>query len=228
MQTVISTLPQLRPQAPCVLIGGTNGKGTTAGFTFSLLAHATQLKIGLYTSPHVSNFCERMQVSHRQLNDTDLTNNWHKLQPLLAPFRQQLTFFECTTLLAFYTFNCTATDINVLEVGLGGKWDATNICDPIAAAIVSIGLDHQQYLGTTYADILADKMGITRPHRPLFWGQQGSGADDPNTQHTLHKISRQKQLALFCADKNFNLNANNIINLNLPSLPPSNTPSHLR
>lgn len=224
MHTVITALPQLRPHAPCVLIGGTNGKGTTAGFAFSLLAHTAHLKIGLYTSPHVSHFCERIQVSHRQLDDTALHHTWHELQPLLAPFRQQLTFFECTTLLAFYTFNRSATDINILEVGLGGTWDATNICDPIAAAIVAIGIDHQQYLGTTYAAILTDKMGITRPHRPLFWGQQGSGANDPHTQHTLHKISQQKQLTLFRADKNFSCNDNNIINLNLPPLPPINTP----
>ena len=224
MHRVLTALPQLRLRAPCVLIGGTNGKGTTAGFIFSLLAHAAQLKVGLYTSPHVLHFCERIQVSHYQLDDTALCSAWHELRLLLAPFRKQLTFFECVTLLAFYTFNRAATDINVLEVGLGGTWDATNICDPIAAAIVSIGLDHQQYLGTTYAAILADKLGITRVRRPLFWGQQGSGANDPDAQRTLYKIIQQKQLTFFCADRNFRCNDDSIINLNFPSLPSINTP----
>lgn len=208
MQTVLAALPQLRLRAPCVLIGGTNGKGTTAGFICSLLSHGARLKVGLYTSPHVSHFCERVQTSHVPLDDAALDDMWQELEPLLAPrFRAQLTFFECSTLLAFYVFNRTATDINILEVGLGGTWDAVNVCDPLAAAIVSIGKDHQQYLGNTYAEILRDKLGIARPHRPLFWGNQGSGADDADLQRTLQGIVQQRQLVLCSAGREFQLDA---------------------
>lgn len=220
MRAVIAALPQLQLSAPCVLIGGTNGKGTTAGFIFSLLSRAAGLKVGLYTSPHVSHFCERVQVSHLPLDDTALLNMWQELELMLASrFQTQLTFFECTTILAFYVFNRTTTDINVLEVGLGGKWDAVNVCEPLAAAIVSLGKDHQQYLGNTYRDILADKIGIARPQRPLFWGKQGSGADDADMQHTLQTIVRQQQLVLFSAGREFKLDADNMICVELPTLP---------
>ncbi len=225
MRAVTTALPQLQLHAPCVLIGGTNGKGTTAGFLFSLLSKIAGLKVGLYTSPHVSNFCERIQTSHIPLDDTTLLNEWQKLETLLTPcWHGQLTFFECTTLLSFHVFNNNATDINVLEVGLGGTWDAVNICEPLAAAIVSIGTDHQQYLGTTYRAILADKIGIARPHRPLFWGKQGSGANDSGLHHTLQKIVTQKQLTLFSAGHDFKLNPDHALNITLPDLPPLNLP----
>ena len=220
MHAVITALPQLRLHAPCVLIGGTNGKGTTAGYVFSLLSRYAQLKVGLYTSPHVSHFCERIQTSHVPLNDKALLAMWQELATLLAPrFRGKLTFFECTTLLAFYVFNRTATAINILEVGLGGTWDAVNVCDPLASAIVSIGKDHQQYLGNTYAKILADKLGIARPQRPLFWGKQGAGIHDADMQHTLHAIVRSQQLMLFSAGREFTLNPDNTLRLALPQLP---------
>ena len=228
MHTVIAALPQLQLRAPCVLIGGTNGKGTTAGFIFSLLSRAAGLKVGLYTSPHVSHFCERVQVSHTSLDDAALLDIWQDLELLLAPrFRARLTFFECTTLLAFYVFNRTATDINVLEVGLGGRWDAVNVCEPLAAAIVSIGKDHQQYLGNTYAEILADKMGIARSQRPLFWGNQGSGASDTDLQHTLQEIVQRNQLVLFSAEHEFQRNADDTLSVELPALPPVTIPTPL-
>lgn len=220
MRAVLTDFPQLRPRAPCVLIGGTNGKGTTAGFTSSLLSHFAALKVGLYTSPHVARFCERVQVSHATLDDAALLKSWQEMELLLTPrLRAQLSFFECVTLLAFYVFNSMTTDINVLEVGLGGTWDAVNVCDPLAAVIVAIGHDHQQYLGNTYAAILADKMGITRPQRPFFWGRQGSGADDPQVQRTLQEIVRREQLVLFSAGSEFKLDETNTIHVNLPTLP---------
>ena len=220
MRAVIAALPQLQLRSPCVLIGGTNGKGTTAGFIFSLLSRAAGLKVGLYTSPHVSHFCERVQVSHLSLDDADLLDIWHEFELLLTPhWCEQLTFFECTTLLALHVFNRTATDINVLEVGLGGSWDAVNVCEPLAAAIVSIGKDHQQYLGNTYAAILTDKMGIARPQCPLFWGNQGSGTSDTDMQHTLQEIVQRKQLMLFSAGHEFQLNADDTLSVELPALP---------
>lgn len=227
MQTVLAALPQLQLRAPCVLIGGTNGKGTTAGFICSLLSHGAGLKVGLYTSPHVSHFCERVQTSHVPLDDAALDDLWQELELLLAPhFRAQLTFFECSTLLAFYVFNRTATDINILEVGLGGTWDAVNVCDPLAAAIISIGKDHQQYLGNTYAEILTDKLGIARPQRPLFWGNQGSGADDADLQRALQEIVQHRQLALCSAGREFKLDADaGTLSVALPALPQVSIPT---
>ena len=219
MRQVVSRHPQLLPNAPVVTIGGTNGKGTTAGYLFGLLSKATQFKIGLYTSPHVVSFSERIQLSQKNCDDRYLADVWQELCPLLDDFRGRLSFFECATLLAFSVFNNEGNDLNIIEVGLGGTWDATNICQPLAAVIVSIGLDHQRYLGNSYADIFADKLGITRKGKPLFWGNQGRGADDPVAQTKLAEIVNTKQLTLWQAGKDFALLPDRHLRITIDGLP---------
>ena len=196
MQQTLACNPHLVLRSPAIIIGGTNGKGTTAGYLFTLLHEQLNLKVGLYTSPHLHHFHERIQLSHVAVDDELLTQHWYEL---VATVRTDtpLSFFEWTTLLAFYVFNTYTTDINILEVGLGGKWDATNVVDPIAAVLVSLGKDHQRLLGNTYAQIFADKIAITRPQRPLFWGNQGSGADDPAAQTLLQQTATAKKLQLY-------------------------------
>ena len=209
MQHTLARNPMLNLQSPTIIIGGTNGKGTTAGYLFTLLHQHLNLKVGLYTSPHLHYFYERIQLSHLAVNDTLLRQHWREL---IASVRiaTPLSFFEWTTLLAFYVFNTYATDINILEVGLGGKWDATNVVDPIAAVLVSLGKDHQHLLGNTYAEILADKIAIARPQRPLFWGHQGSGADDPAAQALLTQTVAAQKLQLYRFGVDFALHADGI------------------
>ena len=218
MQEVTAAHPWLLPTAPLILVGGTNGKGTTAGFIFTLLAKFAGLKTGLYTSPHVSCFSERIQVSSASLTASCLASKWQTLELLIGK-KWQLSFFECATLLAFHVFNTMQTEINIIEVGLGGTWDATNICDPLAAVIVSIGRDHQQYLGNTWAEIMADKMGICREHKPFFWGNQGSGATDPKTQAVIAETVARRHLQLFAAGRDFDLRGNKRLEVRLVDLP---------
>lgn len=206
MQHTLARNPTLKLQAPVILIGGTNGKGTTAGYLFTLLHRQLNLKVGLYTSPHLHYFHERIQLSHAAVNDALLARHWHELVAA-AQTDTPLSFFEWSTLLAFYVFNTYATDINILEVGLGGKWDATNVVDPIAAVLVSLGKDHQRLLGNTYAEILGDKIAIARPQRPLFWGNQGSGADDPAAKALLQQTVAEKKLQLYRFGADFDLRA---------------------
>ena len=194
MQQTLAHNPNLVLRSPAIIIGGTNGKGTTAGYLHTLLRK--HLSVGLYTSPHLHHFHERIQLSHVAVTDDLLTQHWHELVATVHT-DTSLSFFEWTTLLAFYVFNTYATDINILEVGLGGRWDATNVVDPIAAVLVSLGKDHQHLLGNTYAEILVDKIAITRPHKPLFWGNQGSGADDPTAQTVLQQTTTAKKLQLY-------------------------------
>ena len=219
IRQVVSRYPQLLPSAPVVTIGGTNGKGTTAGYLFGLLSRATQFKIGLYTSPHVVSFSERIQLSQKNCDEHYLAEVWRELCPLLSDFRGRLSFFECATLLAFSVFNNECNDLNIIEVGLGGTWDATNICQPLAAVIVSIGLDHQRYLGNSYADIFADKLGITRKGKPLFWGNQGRGAGDLAAQAKLDEIVHTKQLTLWQAGKDFALLPDRQLRIAINGLP---------
>ena len=219
MRRVVSRYPELLPSAPVIIVGGTNGKGTTAGYLYRLLSKATQLRLGLYTSPHVISFSERIQLSHKRCDERYLVGVWRELYPLLAEFQGQLSFFECATLLAFSVFNSEHNDLNIIEVGLGGTWDATNICQPLASVIVSIGLDHQRYLGNSYADIFADKLGITRTGRPLFWGNQGRGANDPVARTKLDEIVQLKGLTLWQAGTDFTLLANQRLRITIEGLP---------
>ena len=158
---------------PAVLIGGTNGKGSTSGFLWSLLAQSLSA-VGLYTSPHLMEWSERFQISGRQVDDQDAIALAQELESLLpADLYAELSFFELTTLIAFRLFEREQVAMQVLEVGLGGRWDASNVADPLLSVVVSVSLDHQEYLGQDLRQILREKLGIMRSGCPLFWGQSG-------------------------------------------------------
>lgn len=160
---------------PCVLIGGTNGKGSTAGMLWHMLA-GLGVKAGLYTSPHLIHFSERIDIVGETVTDAQLVTELAVMRTLLPQsVYDELSFFEITTLLAWRMFDLRGCECLVLEVGLGGRLDATNIADPLASAIVSIGFDHQSILGVTLRDIAREKAGIMRAGRPVIWGGDEHG-----------------------------------------------------
>lgn len=156
---------------PSVIVGGTNGKGSTSGFLYQLLA-ASGERVGLFTSPHLVSFCERIRVADGlPLDDATLVDALARLKGALPPaLYDELSFFEVNALLAWQVFRERGTTVNVLEVGLGGRWDATNAAEPELAVITSIGLDHQEYLGHTLEAIAREKAGIMRAGKPVLWG----------------------------------------------------------
>jgi dihydrofolate synthase/folylpolyglutamate synthase len=154
---------------PSVLIAGTNGKGSTAALTHAALV-AQGLRVGLYTSPHLVHFTERIRIGDAEIDRESVIDGVARIRRAAPPEESGLTFFEVTTLLAFLAFAESAVDVAVLEVGLGGRLDATNVVEPSVAAIVSIGLDHQDFLGTTLAEIAHEKAGVMRPGRPVVLG----------------------------------------------------------
>ena len=155
-------------------IGGTNGKGSTAAMLASILQAAGH-RVGLYTSPHLIDYRERIGVNGAMIPEERVTSLVEMLQVAaasdLAP-----TFFEFTTALAFHYFAECQVDVAVLEVGLGGRFDATNVVEPVAAAITTIGLDHEAYLGATLEAIAFEKAGIIKPAVPLVIGRLASSA----------------------------------------------------
>lgn len=164
-----------RPAAdiPAVLVGGTNGKGSTSGFIWTLFALASE-HVALYSSPHLIEFSERFQLSFASISDDDVSRAYTRLKAdLPKECDDELSFFEIATLLGFRIFEEHAARFQVLEVGLGGRWDATNISDPIASILVSVSRDHKEFLGTDLIGILKEKLAISRQGRPLFWGAQG-------------------------------------------------------
>jgi dihydrofolate synthase/folylpolyglutamate synthase len=158
--------------------------------------------VGLYSSPHLWHFAERIQVSGLRIDDAYLVSVLESLEKdLPSDVFQALSFFEVTTLLAFRAFKESKVDIVVLEVGLGGRFDATNVADPVMSIITSIALDHQQYLGPTTKDIAREKAGIMRPGRPVFWG--GLGAGDPDSDRVIRKAAESLGSPLICEGEHF-------------------------
>src|SRR3954470_1324311 len=153
---------------PVIHVTGTNGKGSTAAMIESLL-RASGLRTGRFTSPHVTSVTERITIDGEPISDDRFDEVWRELQPYVALVDEQqiddvaMTFFEIITCMAFAAFADAPVDVAVLEVGLGGTWDATNVADGDVAVITPIDLDHTHLLGRTVAEIAAEKAGIIKP-----------------------------------------------------------------
>lgn len=151
-------------------VGGTNGKGSVASYISTILNK--HMKVGTYTSPYILKFNERIKVALDMIPDDVLLgyiNQIHDFnESFKASYGETLSFFELVTLIAFMYFKDQQVDLVVLEVGLGGLLDATNIVTPIASVITNIGFDHMQQLGHTLESIAYNKLGIVKPGIPLF------------------------------------------------------------
>ena len=158
---------------PVVHIAGSNGKGSTSHLTASVLMEAGY-KVGLFTSPHLKDYRERIRVNGKKIDPSFVANfveqskeSWKSIEP---------SFFEITTALAFHYFAQEQVDIAVIEVGMGGRLDSTNIVHPVVTAITSISLDHTQFLGDTLELIAKEKAGIIKENIPVVLGEIPSGA----------------------------------------------------
>ncbi len=154
---------------PSILVSGTNGKGSTCVFLESLFREHG-LKTGLFTSPHLVKENERWQVNRKEITDEKLQQYIETLVPVIKKYN--LTYFEASTLLAFKYFSDEKIDIAVLEVGLGGRWDSTNIVEPEVSVITNVSLDHTHLLGDTLEKIAEEKAGICRKNRPTVIGSE--------------------------------------------------------
>jgi len=150
-------------------IAGTNGKGSTSHFLASILQSAG-FRVGLYTSPHLKDFRERIKVNGTMISEGEVirfteenTQHFEHIEP---------SFFEMTVAMAFHYFREQEVDIAVIETGMGGRLDSTNIITPILSVITNIGHDHQQFLGDTLAKIAVEKAGIIKPNVPVIIGEQ--------------------------------------------------------
>ena len=160
---------------PCVHIAGTNGKGSVAAMTDAIL-HAAGWKTGMYTSPHLVHLGERVQVERRSLSEGEILAYVAELRPIAERLAatapdDRSSFFEFMTAMAFLEFARKRCDISVIEVGLGGRLDATNIVTPEVSVITSIAMDHCELLGDTIEQIASAKAGIVKPGRPVVLGR---------------------------------------------------------
>ncbi len=152
-------------------VGGTNGKGSVATMAYSALRHAG-VKAALYTSPHLVDLRERMLVDDHPIPRGALRYWTDVLHDAILAY--DASFFEATTAIAFADFAARGADVAVVEVGLGGRLDATNVLNPMVSAVTGISLEHTEYLGPSFDHIAFEKAGIAKPGRPFLIGEQNS------------------------------------------------------
>jgi len=184
---------------PAIHIAGTNGKGSTAAMLHALLSVAGY-RVGLFTSPHLVDFCERIRVGTSWISQQEVIDKVAAIRACVEPVGIRLTPFEMMTVLAFCTFAYARLDVAVVEVGLGGRLDATNVLSPLVSVITSIGLDHQAYLGPTLADIAREKGGIIKPGLPVVIGKL-----DRESLHILRTLALQADSATYVYGRDFTI-----------------------
>ncbi len=173
-------------------VAGTNGKGSTCAMLESIYRSAG-LRVGLFTSPHLVSFAERIQVDRRPVSETDVARLVSEVQPWLKTFPVQAhpTFFEIVTVLALRYFVEQRCELVIWETGLGGRLDATNIVIPLASVITSLSLDHEAWLGGTIGRIAAEKAGIIKPEVPVITSaRRGQGLEQ------IIAVARQREASL--------------------------------
>lgn len=161
---LLAALGDPQRRFPSVLVAGTNGKGSTAALLASIL-DAAGLRTGLYTSPHLEHPCERIRVGGRPLSPAALGR---LVEEVTAAGLRTPTYFEAMTAAAFLAFARRRVDLAVVEVGMGGRLDATNLADPVLSVVTAIDLDHREHLGDSLGEIAREKAGILRPGRPAL------------------------------------------------------------
>ncbi|MBD2482879.1 Mur ligase family protein [Planktothrix sp. FACHB-1365] len=170
IQQLLERLGNPHVDVPIIHIAGTNGKGSVCSYLSSILTQAGY-HVGRYISPHLIDWTERLCINEQPISKLDFLQVLQQVEHAISPDEPPPTLFEVVTLAAWLYFAQKKVDIAVIEVGLGGRLDATNVCDhPLVSVITSISLDHQEYLGSTLAEIAFEKAGILKPGCPVVVG----------------------------------------------------------
>jgi dihydrofolate synthase / folylpolyglutamate synthase len=206
MEWMMEKLGHPETKMKTVHIGGTNGKGSTVTFLRSIL-EAAGYSVGTFTSPYIEQFNERISVNGKPISDEEILH----LTNVIAPLADELeetelggpTEFEVITAMSFYYFaNVNQVDIVLYEVGLGGRFDSTNIIQPIAAVITSIGLDHTNILGHSYEEIAFEKAGIIKEGTPTF-----TAVKNENAMKVISEQAGKKNAPLYRLNQEFSITA---------------------
>lgn len=207
LDTAIALLDRMgNPQHAfaAIHVAGTNGKGSVCAMLDAVL-RTTGLKVGLYTSPHLVRFNERIRVDGENIGDAELAALFddmeaHAAAVRAAPGGREPTFFEFTTALAFEHFRRGGVQVAVIEVGMGGRLDATNVILPLVSVITRIGIEHTRYLGNTLEAIAGEKAGIIKPGRPVV-----CGATPDEARSTIRGVARERGATFIDAAETVNV-----------------------
>ena len=182
----------------CIHVAGTNGKGSVASSLATIL-NRSGYKTGLYTSPHLVRFNERIQVDNRSVTNKNIVTAYHAVRQVHHG-RREPTFFEFATAMALYEFGRQRVDWAVIETGMGGRLDATNIIKPEVSIITNISLEHRAYLGNTLSRIAAEKAGIIKFRKPVV-----TGTRQKVVCAVIEKIATEKKAPLFRLGRDFKI-----------------------
>jgi dihydrofolate synthase/folylpolyglutamate synthase len=199
VERILSAIGNPHREIQTIHIGGTNGKGSTAAMMSSIL-QKEGYRVGLYTSPHLTRFTERIKVNGEEIEEKEVAalTEWMKKEIETAGITPPFTFFDFTTAMALRYFNQKLVDLAILEVGLGGRLDSTNVVDPLISIITNIAKDHEAYLGKTILKIAKEKAGIIKKGRPLI-----TAATQPQVLRLFLNICQEKGSPCFRIGKEF-------------------------
>ncbi len=199
IEEILEAVGNPHREIQAIHIGGTNGKGSTAAIIASIL-RKEGYRVGLYTSPHLIRFTERMKVNEKEIEKEEVADltEWMRQRIETAGVAPPFTFFDFTTAMAFLYFKQKMVDLAILEVGLGGRLDSTNVIDPLLSIITNIGKDHEDVLGKGILRIAREKAGIIKESRPLI-----TAATQPQVLRLFLKICREKKTPFFRVGKEF-------------------------
>ncbi|MCH7409829.1 bifunctional folylpolyglutamate synthase/dihydrofolate synthase [Belliella sp. DSM 111904] len=178
-------------------VAGTNGKGSSSHALCSVLMQAGY-KVGLYTSPHLKSFTERVKINGIEIPEDEVVQFVNENKGFLDDLKP--SFFEMTVGLAFWYFAKIQVDVAVVEVGMGGRLDSTNVIQPEVCLITNIGYDHMQYLGDTLEAIAGEKAGIIKQNTPIVISQRQA-----DTTHVFNEVAKTKQAPIFFAEEFFQI-----------------------
>jgi dihydrofolate synthase/folylpolyglutamate synthase len=201
IKKILTALGDPQNTYACIHVAGTNGKGSVASSLASIL-HCSGYKTGLYTSPHLVRFNERIQVNNRPISNAKVVATYSAVKDVHSGKRDP-TFFEFTTAMALVEFATQKVDWAVIETGMGGRLDATNIIKPTLSIITNISLEHREYLGNTLTQIAREKAGIIKNRTPLVTGVRQKKAISE-----IERIAAEKKAPLFRLGTDFKVRRN--------------------
>ncbi|MEH0019301.1 MAG: folylpolyglutamate synthase/dihydrofolate synthase family protein [Desulfobacter sp.] len=198
IQNILRFLNNPQKNYNIIHVAGTNGKGSTATYMASILKKAG-FKTGLYTSPHLIRFNERISVDGTDISDDDVVSAYEAVNAVDIG-KRKATFFEIATAMAFYHFARQGVDWAVIETGMGGRFDATNVAKPEVSVITNLSIEHTEYLGTTIRELAGEKGGIIKPNTPVV-----TAVSQPSGLKVIEEISRDNNAPLFRFKKDFSI-----------------------
>jgi dihydrofolate synthase/folylpolyglutamate synthase len=199
VEAILQAIGNPHQELQAIHIGGTNGKGSTAAMIASILKREGY-RVGLYTSPHLIRFTERMTLNGKEIEKEEVAEltEWMRQKMETAGVTPPFTFFDFTTAMALLYFKQKMVDLAILEVGLGGRLDSTNVIDPLLSIITNIGKDHEEVLGKGILRIAREKAGIIKSGRPLI-----TAATQPEVLRHFAKVCKEKAAPIFRVGKEF-------------------------